>query len=123
VLMRWWRRLAGCAVVAALQVCVGQPPSPAHDTMTRQMDKAAGVKDRHMDFLYSLPAVQGAGVGVSKRRPRRVVIQVFVSRSLTKAERQKFPKVIEGVPLEIVETGEIRTLPSGQLQPQRFRTP
>jgi hypothetical protein len=40
------------------------------------------------------------------------VIQVFVSRRLTKTERQKFPKVLEGVHLEIVETGEIRTLPS-----------
>lgn len=112
--MYWWRRVAGCAVVAALQVCAGQPPSSAHDTMARQIDKATGVKDRHMEFLYSLPAVQGAGVGVSKRRPMRVVIQVFVSRRLTRAERQKFPKVLEGVHLEIVVTGEIHTLPSGR---------
>jgi len=110
--MCWWRKLAGSAVVVALQACAAQPPSSAHDTMARQMDKAAGVKDRHMEFLYSLPAVQGAGVGVSKRSPRRVVIQVFVSRSLTRVERQKFPTVLEGVPLEIVETGEIHTLPS-----------
>ena len=76
------------------------------------MEKAAGVKDRHMEFLYSLPAVQGAGVGVSRRSSRRVVIQVFVSRSLTRVERRRFPKVLESVPLEIVETGEIHTLPT-----------
>jgi hypothetical protein len=79
--------------------------------MAQQIDHATDIKDRHMDLLYGLPAVQGAGIGVSKRNTRRVVIQVFVNRRLTRAERQKFPKALEGVPVELVETGEIHTLP------------
>ncbi len=80
--------------------------------MALQFRQATAIQDRHMDFLYSLPAVQGAGVGTSKRNTKRVVIQVFVSRPLTRAERQRFPKVLEGIPLEIVVTGEIHTLPA-----------
>jgi len=78
--------------------------------MAEQTDQATVIKDRHMDFLYGLPAVQGAGVGVSKRNAKRVVIQVFVGRRLTRVERQKFPKSLESVPVELIETGEIHPL-------------
>lgn len=80
--------------------------------MAPQTEQAIAVQERHMDFLYKLPAVVGAGVGVSRRDPKRVVIQVFTSRRLTRSERQKFPKTLEGIRLEIKVTGPVHTLPA-----------
>ena len=80
--------------------------------MDRRITQATVIKDRHMDFLYTLPAVQGAGIGLAKRNPRQPVIQVFVSRRLQQVERRKFPKVLEGVPVEILVTGAFHTAPA-----------
>lgn len=105
-------RLAALAMLAASQACIAQPHQRTHGKMAQQIDQATAVKDRHMDFLYRLPGVQGAGIGVTKRDSKRAVIQVFVGRRLTKTERQKFPKTLEGVPVEILETGELHPMPA-----------
>ena len=110
-------KVTALAMLAASEACIAQPYPPAHKEMARQIDQATAVKDRHMDSLYALPAVQGAGVGVSKRDSKRVVIQVFVSRQITRTERRKFPKALEGVPVEILETGGIHTLPAAKPRP------
>jgi len=89
----------------------GQQPSLNHEQMNAAMERATLVKDRHIDFLLSLPAVQGAGISLAKGSSKRVVIQVFISRSLTSAEKRKFPKSLERIPVQTIVTGAIHTLP------------
>mgnify|MGYP001566146731 CR=1 FL=1 len=99
-------------VVAALCFALAQPVAGqtrrSSQDMDRQVEKATEVKERHVSSLMALPAVVGAGVGVSKKDPGQAAIQVFVRRALTKKERRAFPKVLEGVPVEIVQSGEFR---------------
>ena len=85
--------------------------------MERLVEEATAVKDRHIDFLLGLPAVVGAGIGVSGKHPGKAVIQVYVSRKLTGKERRGFPRQLEGVPLEITKTGAFRAPPGIKRQP------
>lgn len=79
--------------------------------MDRLIRDATAIKDRHIDRLFALPGVVGAGVGTSKKHPGKAVIQIYVDRPLKAKERRSFPKALEGVPVEVQETGPIRTLP------------
>jgi hypothetical protein len=86
--------------------------------MERLVEEATAVKDRHIDLLLGLPAVVGAGIGVSGKHPGKAVIQVYVSRRLTGKERRAFPRRLEGVPLEITKTGVFRAPPARTEQPR-----
>ena len=79
--------------------------------MNRLTKQASAVKALHAEHLFRLPAVVGHGVGLSKEPPRKPIIEVYVSHRLTDSERDAFPKELDGVPVEIVVTGPIRTLP------------
>ena len=46
----------------------------------------------------------GAGIGLSKDTPRKLVIEVYLSRSLEDEQRRKFPKALDGLPVVLVET-------------------
>ena len=87
--------------------------SETHSVPDRLVKEASAVKDRHIDSLFKLPAVDGARVGVSKKHPGKAVIQIYITRALTRKERRSFPKVLEGIPVEIQKTGPIRALPAG----------
>jgi hypothetical protein len=65
----------------------------------------AGVKRRYGDFLFGLPEVVGHGVGYSRTELGQPVILLFVKKA-TSIARQAAPKLVEGVPVELVETGE-----------------
>lgn len=85
--------------------------SASQEPTQEEMKEAAAVKDRHMASLFKLPAVVGAGISVTETKPRKPVIEIYVSRELTEKEREKFPKELEGFEVRIVITGEIRALP------------
>jgi virginiamycin B lyase len=69
----------------------------------------ADIKDRYDDFLLGLPEAVGHGVGYSKSGSGKVVIRLLL-RKLTDAARRSAPSALEGIPVEIVESGEIRSL-------------
>jgi len=76
-----------------------------------QIDAATQVKDRYDDYLLTLPEMVGHGVGYSSSGSGVAVIQLFM-RTATQEARQAAPSQIEGVPVEIVETGEIHVIPN-----------
>jgi hypothetical protein len=67
---------------------------------------ASQVKGRHEQTIMNIPGVVGMGVGLSQTVPNQVVIQVFVEQA-TEALTKTLPTQLEGVSVEIVETGEV----------------
>ena len=89
-------------------------PSPVQAEragMDRRVREATAVRDKHWRRLSKLPAVVGSGIGLSKKEPGKIAIQILVSRELTDKEKRKFPSSLEGVPVEVIVTGVIRALP------------
>ena len=72
---------------------------------------ATEVKNRYDDVLLKLPEVVGHGVGYSETGSGVAVIKLFM-RKATRQARQAAPSQIEGIPVEIEETGEIRVVPN-----------
>jgi hypothetical protein len=97
------RRAAGLgalAVAAWIGGCragggamTGQPQSPIQQVL-----------ERHTDSLLEVPAVVGVAQGESGGRP---VIQVLVAHRTPELEA-RLPRTLDGYPVVIVETGEIR---------------
>ncbi|NWG04593.1 MAG: hypothetical protein HXY44_17210 [Syntrophaceae bacterium] len=66
---------------------------------------AKNVKARHQNALFaSHPTV--CGVGVGRGKDGRAVIQVYAERDLYRI-RRVIPHALDGVPVEVIETGEI----------------
>jgi hypothetical protein len=78
----------------------GNQPDPA------QVAWASQVKTRHEDALLQLPQVVGTGIGWAQDTGE-VVIQLYVA-VLTEQVRQAVPAHIEGIRVQVVETGEFR---------------
>jgi hypothetical protein len=75
------------------------------------LGRAAEVKERHVDRLMANPDVVGAGVGVTQDGKPGVII-------LTKrAGVVGVPTELEGVPMEVVVTGEIFAIPAHAEEP------
>lgn len=116
--------LAVCGAWIGLAVTLGQessgsPPQGA-------VEKAAAVLERHGERLRALPAVVGTGVGASRVDRSKAAILVYVSRTLTRAERARFPAQLEGIDVELVESGPFvalaeRKLPFSQLTVEATR--
>jgi len=68
------------------------------------------VLKEHTDELMSLPGVVGTGQGLCDGRP---CIKVFVIKKTQELE-EKISGKLEGYPVRIEETGEIRALPENQ---------
>lgn len=85
----------------------------AADRPDPQVEYASQVKDRNDDLLMSLPEVVGHGVGYSLTGSGNVVIRLFV-RKATDVARRAAPIAIEGVPVEVQETGEFDAIPCRQ---------
>ncbi len=72
------------------------------------------VKDRFEAVLMSKPHVVGVGIGfaplVAPQQPRKLALIVSVSERPTKEEEDGMPKVLEGVPVVVQETGRLRAL-------------
>lgn len=80
----------------------------------QSLERVNEVKDRHEARLLALPGVMGVAVGASRaeagRAPSgRYVIKVLVSSLKAVADdrrTQRLPESLEGVPVELEETGE-----------------
>jgi hypothetical protein len=83
----------------------GRPSFP-----DQRVEQALRIKDRYDEFLFSLPDVVGHGVGISQTRAGEPVIQLYV-RHASEQARRAAPPFLEGIPVEILETGEIYALP------------
>lgn len=78
------------------------PPQINH----RAIEAAGRVKERNEKAILSIEGVVGMGIGLSETVPDQVVIEVYVKRSADEM-RPLIPEVLEGIPVKIVETGEI----------------
>ena len=82
----------------------------------RSMQRAQDVKRRHEQELLRKANVVAVGIGYCRRggvQTREVGIVVSVKSKVPLAElqpRDVIPAQIEGVPVDVVETGEIRAL-------------
>jgi hypothetical protein len=74
-----------------------------------QHDTVAQVLGRHTERLMALPGVVGTAEGLCGGRPCILVLVVRKTSELARA----IPSKLEGVPVEIRETGPIRALDSG----------
>jgi len=107
---------AANAVAAQFGVTfVGKAPTPsdlmaAAETVDPRVEAASRIKDRNDAFLMGLPEVVGHGVGYSQGGSGEVVIRLFL-RKATDAARHAAPSSLEGVPVEIQETGDFRVIP------------
>ena len=82
----------------------GVLPSALVAPSTEEVNFAAGVKQRHEPDLLAQPGILGAGVGASPAG--QPVIKVYVEKA-TPAVRNSIPSSLEGVPLQVDETGPI----------------
>lgn len=70
----------------------------------------AEVLAEQTDELMSIPGVVGTAQGLFEGKP---CIKIFVIKKTPELE-QKVPKVLDGHPVVVQETGEIRALPENQ---------
>ena len=68
------------------------------------------VKEKHTDSLMQIKGVVGVGIGRKKNANRDFCLRIYVSstKNIPLQETDKIPIEIDGVPVEMVETGEIR---------------
>lgn len=75
--------------------------------MSENMEKIRSIKSTNERGWMALPGVVAVGIGlVSGGKPG---IVVSVANNLNEI-RSKIPTVVEGIPVEVQETGEIRAL-------------
>lgn len=68
------------------------------------------VLKEHTKELMSVPGVVGTALGLCDDTP---CIKVYVVKKTSELD-QKIPDILEGYPVMIEETGEIRALPENQ---------
>jgi hypothetical protein len=78
------------------------PPQANH----KAIEAVNKVKERNEEAILRIEGVLGMGVGLSETVPDQVVIEVYVKKPAHEM-RRVIPEVLEGVPVKIVETGEI----------------
>jgi|SRR5579863_4691709 len=81
----------------------------AADVDDPEVEAALQVKDKYDDYLLTLPEVVGHGVG--KDADGHAVITLFL-RQATDAARQAAPTALQGIPVQLLETGEFHTTPT-----------
>jgi len=69
------------------------------------------VMDAHVDELMAIPGVVGVAIGALE--DGKPCILVLVAKK-TSENRATIPPEIEGYPVKIEETGEIRAMPGGE---------
>ncbi|MBU3966098.1 MAG: hypothetical protein KKG76_01805 [Euryarchaeota archaeon] len=83
-----------------------QLPNQANN---KAIEAARMVKERHENAIFNIDGVVGIGIGLSGTEPGKVVIEVYVKKPAHEMKRM-VPEVLEGIPVEIVETGEFVAL-------------
>lgn len=85
----------------------GPPGRPSF--VDQLLAAVAAVKSRHEAALFNVPETVGTGIGLSQ--PGELVIEVYV-RQANENARRNIPAALEGVRVQIVETGEVTALPA-----------
>ncbi len=99
------RRLRQAALLIGLVLCLcGYCPREIE--MKKQPMSIDAVLARETPRLLSVPGVVGTGQGVCDGRP---CIYVYAS-SMTPEARSRIPAALDGYPVVIEETGEIKNL-------------
>jgi hypothetical protein len=94
----------GVSLVGTASIPAGSTNLPEH-AGAAEVAVARAVKARHEGAIFARhPAV--CGVGVGRGAVERVVIQVYAERDLHSV-RRAIPHMLDGVPVEVIETGEI----------------
>ncbi|MBI4653573.1 MAG: hypothetical protein HY752_01005 [Nitrospirae bacterium] len=78
------------------------PPQANH----RAIEAVSKVKERHEEAILRIEGVAGMGIGLSETVPGQVIIEVYVKRPVDEMSHV-IPEVLEGIPVKIIETGEI----------------
>lgn len=79
-------------------------------------EKTKQVKEKYTSELMSYPNVTGVGVGhkvIAGKEQSYICIRVYVTRKLPKSElieKDTIPHSIEGIPVDIIESGEFIAL-------------
>lgn len=94
----------GVSLVGTASIPSGSTNFP-QNTSAAEVAVARRVKARHEGAIFaSHPAV--CGVGVGRSAAERIVIQVYAERELNSV-RRAIPHTLDGVSVEVIETGEI----------------
>jgi hypothetical protein len=78
----------------------------------------AEVQQRHQDELLRYPNVVGVAPGFRSRKGKPTgesCLVVYVSRKVPRKELKRdqiLPRTLDGIPVDVVETGEVRILPA-----------
>jgi hypothetical protein len=78
------------------------PPQANH----KAVEAANRIKERNEEAILHIEGVVGMGIGLSETVPDQVVIEVYVKKPKPEMRRM-IPELLEGVPIKIIETGEI----------------
>jgi len=79
-----------------------------------QIQRAVEIKTRHEESLMQHPGVVGVGVGMRQKGGQptdevSIVIMVEKKHPLDQLDpKDVLPREIEGIPVDVLETGEIR---------------
>jgi hypothetical protein len=107
---------AGCnemtadAVMSASSTDGAGPAADFQDEVVSQgeVTSATSVRDKHSTQLTSIPGAVGTGIGIGDE-PGRAAIEVYVTKISPEAQAAA-PATMDGVPVRLVETGEIFAL-------------
>jgi hypothetical protein len=102
--------LAVLGLAGAATVCGKQRVDDEHGKGPLAGQGINEVLNRHADRLMALPGVVGTGVGECQQRTP--CVKVFVVKK-TPELLSRVPATLEGFPVVVEETGEIRALDSG----------
>ena len=101
--------LFGMGIIVLVSSLVSCPNETVNERGGNGMS-ATTIKEvlrKYTDDLMSIQGVVGIGEGLCKDKP---CIKIFVIRKTSELE-EKIPKELEGHPVKVEETGEIRPLP------------
>jgi len=73
---------------------------------TATLREAIKVKKKYLQQFLNIPGVVGIGIG-GRENSAKIVVNVI---KITDEIKRKIPKEIDGIPVEIIETGVVRAL-------------
>ena len=97
-------------VVSVMTACTNQKDENQEGKYTMSSQTIQQVLKKHTNALMSIPGVVGMAQGLCDNQP---CIKILVIQR-TPEIAEKIPETLEGYPVEIESTGEIKALPKNQ---------
>jgi hypothetical protein len=97
-------------LVAGVMTCTNQKADTSEGKYTMASQSIQQVLKKHTHKLMSIPGVVGTAQGLCDSQP---CIKVLVIQQTPEIE-EKIPETLEGYPVEIESTSEIKALPKNQ---------